>query len=208
MFTRVGLTGGIAAGKSTVSSRFRSLGAYVIDYDELARRVTASGTEGFDRIIRTFGRRARGRDGELNRGWLSTNVFNDPEKLRALNAIVHPLVFREAGSLEYRWIDEHPDPKDGTSRLVIHDIPLLVETARWDYFDAIITVEAPEDVRIRRMVRNRGMTKEAAIARIRNQATQQQRFDIADYVIDSTKPLEQMYEDVDRLYRILTHPAY
>ncbi|MBT1166702.1 dephospho-CoA kinase [Bifidobacterium simiarum] len=208
MFTRVGLTGGIAAGKSTVSDRFRSLGAYVIDYDELARQVTANGTEGFDRIIRAFGRRARGRDGELNRPWLSANVFNDPDRLRVLNGIVHPLVFREAGKLEYRWIDAHPDPKDGTCRLVIHDIPLLVETARWDYFDAIITVEAPEDVRIRRMVRNRGMKRSDAIARISNQATQQQRFDIADYVIDSTKPLEQMYEDVDRLYRVLTHPAY
>ena len=208
MFTRVGLTGGIAAGKSTVSSRFKKLGAYVIDYDELARQATAKGSEGLEEIVRCFGRHARGRDGEMNRRWVSAHVFNDSDKLKQLNAIVHPMVFRAAGQLEYRWIETHPEPKDGTRRLVVHDIPLLVETARWDYFDAIITVEAPKDVRIKRMVRNRGMSRADAVARIGNQASQQQRFDIADYVIDSTKPLEQMFEDVDRLYRILTHPAY
>ncbi|NEG96137.1 dephospho-CoA kinase [Bifidobacterium sp. SMB2] len=208
MFTRVGLTGGIAAGKSTVASRFVDLGAYVIDYDKLARDAVRKGSEGLAQIIACFGRHARGRDGELNRQWMADHVFGDPGRLRELNRIVHPIVFREAGRLEYQWIDSHPEPKDGTRRLVIHDIPLLVETSRWDYFDAIITVEAPEETRIRRMVRNRGMTRAAAEARIRNQATQQQRFDISDYVIDSTKPIEQMFEDVDRLYRVLTHPSY
>ncbi|PJM73075.1 dephospho-CoA kinase [Bifidobacterium primatium] len=208
MFTRVGLTGGIAAGKSTVASRFVELGAYVIDYDRLARAAVEKGSEGLAQIIACFGRHARGRDGELNRQWMADHVFGNPERLHELNRIVHPIVFREAGRLEYQWIDSHPEPKDGTRRLVIHDIPLLVETSRWDYFDAIITVEAPEETRIRRMVRNRGMTRAAAKARIRNQATQQQRFDISDYVIDSTKPIEQMFEDVDRLYRILTHPSY
>lgn len=208
MFTRVGLTGGIAAGKSTVAKRFVQLGAYVIDYDQLARQAVAKGSEGLDQVIQRFGRRARGRDGEMNRAWVSAHVFSDPKKLQELNDIVHPIVFREAGRLEYQWLDMHPEPKDGTRRLVVHDIPLLVETSRWDYFDAIITVEAPKETRIRRMIRNRGMKREDAVARINNQASQQQRFDICDYVIDSTKPLEQMFEDVDRLYHVLTHPSY
>ncbi|MBW3087904.1 dephospho-CoA kinase [Bifidobacterium sp. 82T24] len=208
MFTRVGLTGGIAAGKSTVARRFVELGAFVIDYDALARAAVAKGSEGLDEVVRRFGRHARGCDGEMNRAWVAANVFSDPKRLEELNRILHPIIFRDAGRLEYEWLDSHPEPADGSRRLVIHDIPLLVETARWDYFDAIITVEAPEEVRIRRMVRNRGMKRSDAVARIRSQATQEQRFDISDYVIDSTKPLEQMFEDVDRLYRILTHPVY
>lgn len=208
MFTRVGLTGGIAAGKSTVADRFRTLGAYVIDYDVLSRKAVEPGSDGLDQIVRAFGRRARGRDGGLNRAWMAGRVFGDPDSLRVLNGIVHPIVFRMAGDLEYRWLDAHPAPRDGTRHVIIHDIPLLVETSRWDYFDAIVTVEAPEGTRIRRMMRKRGMSRADAVARIRNQATQEQRFDIADYVIDSTKPLEQMFEDVDRLYHILKYPAY
>lgn len=208
MFTRVGLTGGIAAGKTTVARRFAQLGAYVIDYDALSRQAVARGSAGLSAIVDAFGPEALNPDGTLNRPWMAAQVFSDPAKRATLNRIVHPLVFREAGRLEGMWLDANPEPRDGTRRLVVHDIPLLVETARRDYFDAILTVEAPPRVRMRRMVETRGMTPAEAADRIDAQSTYDQRVAISDYIIDSTKPMGEMMEDVDRLYRILTNPRY
>ena len=208
MFTRVGLTGGIAAGKTTVARRFATLGAYVIDYDRLARHVVEPGGEGLRAIVDAFGPESLAPDGTMNRRWVASQVFADPAKLARLNRIVHPLIFREAGRLEGAWLDANPEPRDGSRRLVVHDIPLLVETARRDYFDAIITVEAPPRVRMRRMVETRGMTPAEAADRIDAQSTYDQRVAISDYIIDSTKPMDDMMEDVDRLHRILTHPRY
>lgn len=206
MFTRAGLTGGIAAGKSTVAERFADLGAYVIDYDQLAHDAVAPGSQGLQEIVRVFGRKARATDGTMNRAWMAQHVFHDDEERAKLNAIIHPIVFRQAGRLEYQWLAKHPAPR-GKRNLVIHDIPLLVETGRTGYFDTIITVEAPESLRIKRMVKTRGMSRKDAQARIRAQASSQMRLDVADYVIDSAKSLEHMYEDIDRLYAILTRPV-
>lgn len=206
MFTRAGLTGGIAAGKSTVAERFEDLGAYVIDYDKLAHQAVAPGSVGLQEVVRTFGRKARATDGTMNRQWMAKHVFSDDDARAKLNAIIHPIVFREAGRLEYMWLAKHPVPL-GRRNLVIHDIPLLVETGRVGYFDTVITVEAPEALRIKRMVKMRGMSKKDAQARIRAQASSDLRLDVADYVIDSTKDFEHMYEDIDRLYAILTRPV-
>ena len=196
MAMRIGLTGGIAAGKSTVASRLRDLGAFVIDYDELSREVVAPGSPGLQRIEATFGPETIDRkSGGLNRAWLANTVFaqgGEVERQR-LNAIIHPLVFAHAQAIESGIQD---------SRIVVHDVPLLADVLDSIpvKFAHIITVEAPEEERIARMVNERHMTRAQAVARIASQSTRQHREAIADVVIDASQPIEHMFECVDRLY--------
>lgn len=192
---RVGLTGGIAAGKSTVAGRLRENGVPVIDYDELARLVVAPGSEGMHRIRAAFGDRAVAADGGLDRAWMAAHVFGghaEPGARERLDAIEHPLIYAEAERRE-RELSDQP--------IVVHDIPLLVEVLGTMpmRFDRIVTVEAPERVRVERMVTGRGMTAEQARARIGSQSSRAEREAIADDVIDATRPIEQMFEYVDRL---------
>lgn len=196
---RIGLTGGIAAGKSTVSARLRDLGATLIDYDELARRVVEPGGVGLRRIARCFGPDALTDQGRLNRRWIAEHVFAGPdsERLRRkLDDIEHPLIYDLALSRERRAVADNPDA------VVVHDVPLLAEVldAMPMRFDHVVTVEAPEHVRVDRMVSTRGMTRDDALARIRHQSSSEQRRVIADAVIDSTQPMGRMLEAVDALY--------
>ncbi len=196
---RIGLTGGIAAGKSTVSARLRELGATLIDYDELARRVVEPGGVGLRRIARCFGPDALTDQGRLNRRWIAEHVFAGPdsERLRRkLDDIEHPLIYDLALSRERQAVADNPDA------MVVHDVPLLAEVldAMPMRFDHIVTVEAPEQVRVDRMVSTRGMTRDDALARIRHQSSPEQRRAIADVVIDSTQPMNRMLEAVDALY--------
>ena len=180
---RVGLTGGIASGKSTVSAILRELGAVVIDADALAREVVARGTRGLEAVIAEFGSDLLGPDGELDRPKMGALVFADEDARRRLEAIVHPLVFERIVALE-----EGAGPDD----LVVHDIPLLAESGRAETFDAVIVVHAPEHVQIERMVRDRGWTEDEARARIAAQAAAEDRLAIATYVIDNTGTLEEL----------------
>lgn len=192
---RIGLTGGIAAGKSTVSARLRDLGLTVIDYDALARAVVAPGTPGLRLIAAAFGDRAVGGDGMLDRAWMAEHVFGagaEPGARERLDAIEHPLIYAEAQRLER---------EAGGDAIVVHDVPLLAEVvdAIPFRFDHVVTVEAPERVRIERMVATRGMTVEQAKDRIRHQSSRVEREAIADVVIDSTQTIEQMFDYVDIL---------
>ncbi|OZG62456.1 dephospho-CoA kinase [Bifidobacterium lemurum] len=205
MTVRVGLTGGIAAGKSTVAARLRQLGAFVIDDDALARKVVEPGSVGLARIAREFGPESIAPDGTLDRAWMADHVFGahaEPGARERLDAIEHPLIYAESQRLEREAIAAH-ESKGGVGRLVIvHDVPLLAEvigTMPFD-FDHVVTVEAPEELRIARMMGERGMTREQAEARIRHQSSREEREAIADVVIDSTQPLERMLEQVDGLY--------
>ncbi|MDU2421721.1 MAG: dephospho-CoA kinase [Bifidobacterium scardovii] len=195
---RVGLTGGIAAGKSTVAARLGALGACVIGYDALAREVVAPGGVGLRRIAAAFGPDALRGDGSLDRAWMAGHVFGASAPAGArerLDAIEHPLIYEAAARLE-REAADHGTP------IVVHDVPLLAEVidAIPFRFDHIVTVEAPEDVRIARMTGERGMSLEQAVGRIRHQSSESERRAIADVVIDSTQPIEQMFDAVDRLY--------
>src|SRR4051812_39097261 len=154
---RVGLTGGIASGKSTVSAMLADLGAVIIDADQLAREVVAKGTPGLDRVVEAFGPEVLAADGEMDRAKVGAIVFADEDRRRALEAIVHPLVFERIVALE---------EAAGEADLVVHDIPLLAESGRADTFDAVIAVDAPAEVQVERMVRDRGWTREEAEARI------------------------------------------
>ncbi|RSX53986.1 dephospho-CoA kinase [Bifidobacterium goeldii] len=204
---RIGLTGGIAAGKSTVSAHLRDLGATVIDYDALARLIVAPGSEGLARIVDEFGPAALSANGSLNRAWMAEHVFGrnaDVGARERLDAIEHPLIYAQARRLEREVCQScvSDDMTCKTTHVIVHDVPLLAEV--FDsipfHFNHVVTVEAPIAVRIARMMGERGMTREQALDRIRHQVDDATRRAIADIVIDSTQPIEQMFEVVDRLY--------
>src|SRR6476469_7235807 len=143
---RVGLTGGVASGKSTVAAMLAELGAVVIDADQIAREVVAKGTPGLAAVVEEFGDGLLAPDGELDRPAMGRLVFNDEAARRRLEAIVHPLVFERIVELE----EDAPD-----DAVVVHDIPLLAENGRAGDFDAVIVVDAPEALQLERMTRDR-----------------------------------------------------
>jgi dephospho-CoA kinase len=191
---RVGLTGGIASGKSTVSSILRELGAVVIDADLIAREVVAAGTPGLAAVVEAFGPEMLTPDGELDRPRMGALVFADEAQRRVLEAIVHPLVFERYAELEAAA------PTDG---IVVHDIPLLVESGRAEEFDAVIVVDAPEELQVERMVRDRGWTEDDARARIAAQATREQRRAVATYLIENTGSREDLRRRVEDVHSAL-----
>ncbi|MEY4312918.1 MAG: hypothetical protein RLZZ319_427 [Actinomycetota bacterium] len=193
----IALTGGIAAGKSTVSNRLAELGAHVISADELVRDVQRPGSDTLAAIEKRFGFGVIGADGELDRAALGRVVFGDADARRDLEAIVHPAVQTES----QRRISEilHADP----NAVVIYDIPLLVESGRVDEFDAVIVIACPPEERVRRLVKLRGMTADDARSRIGSQATEDERLAIADWVIDSSETLESTLEQTDDIWNQL-----
>jgi dephospho-CoA kinase len=188
----VGLTGGIAAGKSTVAARWVEHGAIEVDADLLARQVVEPGTIGLSRIREEFGEQVIAEDGSLDRAKLGALVFADSQALERLNAIVHPLVQKRSQELFDAAAED---------AIVIYNVPLLVEAGRGAEFDYVVTVEAPEDKQIERMVAQRGMTPEHAAARIRAQATPIERANVADRILNSNQSLELLIKDADALYR-------
>jgi dephospho-CoA kinase len=195
---RVGLTGGIASGKSTVSTILVELGAILIDGDALAREVVEPGTPGLQRVVETFGPDVLTADGELDRPALGAIVFADEARRKELEAIVHPLVFERIVELE-----ASATPED----LVVHDIPLLAESGRAPTFDAVVVVDVPVETQVERMLTQRGMTREDAEARVRAQATREQRLAIATHVIDNTGTLEDLRRRVLEVHADLVGSA-
>lgn len=189
---RIGLTGGIAAGKSTASAAFRELGALVVDHDELARKVVEPASAALADIAREFGDRVV-RDGRLDRARLAAIVFEDDHARKRLNAIIHPYIKSAAQAADRRARAEGV-------RVVVHDIPLLVETGQGNAFDLVVTVAAPEEVRIARLVEGRGMTREQALARIGAQASDEERAAAADAVLDGSGSPERLREQVRRFW--------
>ncbi len=188
---RVGLTGGVASGKSTVSAILAELGAVVIDGDKLAREVVERGTPGLAAVVEAFGPAILTPEGDMDRAAVGQIVFNDEAKRKLLESIVHPLVFERYAALEASA------PQDG---VVIHDIPLLAESGRADTFDEVIVVDAPRETQVERMLRDRGWTREDAESRIAAQATREQRLAIATYVIENTGTLEELRKRVEAVH--------
>lgn len=188
---RIGLTGGIGAGKTAVAGRFAELGALVVDADALAREVVAAGTPGLAAVVAEFGPRVLGPGGELDRPALARLVFGDEEARGRLNGIVHPLVRRRAAEL----IGAAP-----AGSVVVQDVPLLVETGLADGFDLVVVVEAPPRLRIERLARDRGMTAQEVGARMAAQASDEQRRAVADVVLVNDGDLETLRAAVDRLW--------
>lgn len=192
---RVGLTGGVASGKSTVSAILAELGAVVIDADLLAREVVAPGTDGLAEVVAIFGDGVLAADGSLDRPALGAIVFGDDEMRKRLEAVIHPRV-RARG----RELEEAAAP----GAVVVHDIPLLAETGQASSFDAVLVVDVPVETQVERMVALRGMSREDAEARIRAQATREQRLAIATYVIDNTGTRKDLRERVTEVLHELS----
>lgn len=192
---RVGLTGGVASGKSTVAAILVELGAVVIDADQIARDVVARGTDGLALVVEEFGPEVLTADGELDRPAVGEIVFADEEKRRSLEGIIHPLVFQRTVELE------ESAPEDA---LVVHDIPLLAESGRADTFDAVLVVQVPREVQVERMVHHRGWDADHARSRIDAQATAEERAAIATHVIDNTGTPEDLRARVVEIHDDLT----
>ncbi|RYC10924.1 dephospho-CoA kinase [Nocardioides zhouii] len=195
---RVGLTGGVASGKSTVSTILAELGAVVIDADLIAREVVARGTPGLDAVVAEFGPELLTPDGDLDRPAMGALVFGDPDARKRLEAIIHPLVHRRSAELE---------EQAGDSAVVVHDIPLLAEVGRAGSFDAVIVVDAPPELQVSRMVEDRGWTREDAESRIAAQATRDDRLAIATYVVDNTGTRDELRAQVEEIYAVLAARA-
>lgn len=187
----IGLTGGIAAGKSTVADHWAYLGAAHIDADAIAREVVAPGTDGLRAVAEAFGPDVIANDGSLDRKSLAAKVFEHPELRSKLEAIIHPLVQAETR----RLISEQPE-----NALVVYNVPLLVEASVNLPFDRIVTVEAPLEKQVERLVALRGMTKAEAEARIRSQATPAQRANAADFILNSNQSLDLLLKDAGKLW--------
>lgn len=197
MLQRIGLTGGIGAGKSTVSSRFRALGAFVLDADAISRSLLEPEGGCFD-AVRALFPAAMGEDGRLNRAHIAKEVFSDPHKRKALNNIVHPAVIARMHLLA----DEHL--RIVPEGMVIFDVPLLIECGMHTDMDCVILVVADDPVRIERIIRRDGCTAEQAEARFSAQMAQDEKRRYADFIIDNSGTLEQLYDQVDSLYAGLT----
>ena len=195
----VGLTGGIAAGKSAVATRLKELGAVLIDADAIARAVVEPGTPGLEAVVAAFGQQVLGPDGSLDRPALGALVFADEAARQKLNSIVHPLV--RAQALELR-------AAAAPGAVVVQDIPLLVETGQGQDFDVVLVVAAPLTERLRRMTEDRGMSTADAEARIDAQATDEQRAAVADEIIDNSGTLEQLRARVDEIWDKLAGAAH
>ncbi|MEU0301427.1 dephospho-CoA kinase [Streptomyces sp. NPDC006175] len=195
---KVGLTGGIGAGKSEVSRLLARYGAVLIDADRIAREVVEPGTPGLTAVVEAFGPGILAPDGSLDRPALGSIVFADPARLATLNAIVHPLVGARSAELERAA---------GPGAVVVHDVPLLTENGLAPLYDLVVVVDAAPGTQLDRLVRLRGMTESDARARMAAQATREERLAVADIVIDNDGPLEDLEFQVRGVWSELTARA-
>lgn len=187
---RVGLTGGIAAGKSVAAARLRELGVAVVDHDVLAREVVGPGSAGVAALEAAFPGTVR--DGRLDRGALGAIVFADPAARTRLNELVHPLVHDAAVAAELAHV------RDG-ARTVVHDVPLLVETGQGGHFSLVVVVDAPAELRVRRLVEGRGLSEDEAWQRLAAQADDDTRLAVAGVVLDGSGSAAALRTQVDVL---------
>jgi dephospho-CoA kinase len=195
---RVGLTGGIGAGKSEVSKSLAAQGAVVIDADLIAREVVAPDTDGLAAVIAAFGPDVLGPDGTLDRVRLGDIVFVDQQKLATLNSIVHPRV-----GARMRELEEGAGP----GSVVVHDVPLIAENGLASSYDLVVVVDVPPRTQLDRLIRLRGMSREQAQARIAAQASREQRLAIADIVVDNSGSLAELDRQAGELWSELRRRA-
>jgi len=197
----IALTGGIAAGKSTVARRWREHGAVIIDADALAREAVAPGSAGLEAIVERFGATVLDEHGALDRGALGRRVFADEAERSALNAIVHPEVRRLYREAVERSRDADP------RAIIVYDVPLLAEARARDEFDPVVVVDAPAETRVRRLMEQRDMTEGEARERVAAQVPDDERRALADIVIDASGALEHTLAQADAVWGTLRSRA-
>ncbi|NQU38107.1 MAG: dephospho-CoA kinase [Actinobacteria bacterium] len=194
---RLGLTGGIGSGKSSVARLLAERGASVVDADAIAREVVGPGSVGLAQLVDAFGTQIRLADGSLDRAVLAEVAFASAEGKATLNAITHPLITQRTGEVMASV------PHDA---VLVHDIPLLTELGLQGGYDLVVVVDCPDDIRVHRLL-ERGLTEDDARARIAAQATREQRLAIADVVIDNSGGWEELSAQVDVLWQRITAEA-
>ncbi len=192
----VGLTGSVGTGKSTVTNFFRELGAYIIDWDELAREVIRPHLRAWKEIVEYFGKDFLNEDLTINRQKLAEIVFSDKEKVAKLNQIVHPEVFKEDERITNEIKSLDPDA------LIIKDIPLLFELTRPIFVDKVVVVSVSEQTQLRRL-EEKGMSREDTQSRIKSQLPLEEKIKSADFVINNDGPLEETKKQVEEIYSLL-----
>jgi dephospho-CoA kinase len=192
----VGLTGSVGTGKSTVTNFFRELGAYIIDWDELAREVIRPHSRAWKEIVGYFGKGILNADLTINRQKLADRVFSDKETVEKLNQIVHPEVFKEDERITNEIKSLDPDA------LIIKDIPLLFELTRPIFVDKIVVVSASEQTQLRRL-EDKGMSREDARRRIKSQLPLEKKIKSADFVINNDGPIKETKRQVEEIYSLL-----
>ncbi len=196
-YRKIGLTGGIGSGKSTVAARLASLGAHVYDADEIARHALDPGGVCYARVIETFGEALVDQDGAIDRKKLAQIVFHDEKQRQKLNEIVHPYVIEELFSRAARELD-------GTEgRIAVFEVPLLFESGLDQKMDETILVASDKENRIQRVMRRSGMTREQILARMRTQMPEEEKRRRADRIIENNDTEEALLRRVDRLYEAL-----
>ncbi|WP_199425614.1 dephospho-CoA kinase [Thermaerobacillus caldiproteolyticus] len=194
MSLTIGLTGGIASGKSTITQMMRELGIPVIDADQVAREVVEIGKEAYKNIIEVFGREILQENGEINRAKLGAIVFHDEEKRKKLNAIVHPAVRQHMLAKKEEYIHRG-------EKTIVLDIPLLFESGLTHFVDKIIVVYVDEHIQLERLMKRNGFSQDEALARIQAQMPLHEKVKKADAVIDNNGTIE---ETKQQLLQILT----
>ena len=193
----VGLTGGIASGKSVVAEMFRRLGAYIIDADAIARDLVKPGSPALQRIVEAFGEEVLLPDGTLNRRLLAEWIFEDPAKRETLNAILHPRIFEEEERQQKAIVARDPHA------IIIFDAALLIETRAHEVMDRVIVVYVDEKTQLARLMERDHLSREEALRRIRSQMPIREKLKYADYVLDTTQPFQRVEDEVARIYREL-----
>jgi len=195
---KVGLTGGIGAGKSEVSRRLASYGALVIDADQIAREVVEPGTPGLAQVVGLFGTGVLAPDGTLDRQRLGEIVFGDDELRAKLNSIIHPLV-----GARLRELEQGAD----ADAILVEDVPLIAENDLADFYDLVVVVDVPPRLQEERLVRDRGMTPDQVAVRMAAQASREQRLAIAGIVVDNSGSLAELDREVGELWAELSRRA-
>lgn len=194
----IGLTGGIGAGKSTVARMLAERGAVVVDADAIARSVLEPGTPGLAAVVEAFGPDVLAPDGSLDRPALGRRVFADDDSRRRLEQITHPLIGEETG----RQVQAAAADERGGDVVVVHDVPLLVEKGMSSAYEAVVVVEAPDDLRLDRLGA-RGLSRDDALARMRAQASRSERAAVATSVVVNDGDEQQLRARVDEVWAAL-----
>jgi len=200
----IGLTGGIASGKTTVARVFADLGAVVLYADEVAREVLAPGSPALAQVREAFGPSVFQADGSLDRAALGERVFSNPDERRRLDAITHPPILARITDRLAEWRRAVPAERP---RIVILEHPLLIETSHTDLVEGIILVAAQQSTQVARLTNVKRLTEEQAWARVRSQGTLEQKLPFADWVIDGEAPLDQVRRRVEQILNELTASA-
>lgn len=198
MILKVGLTGGLASGKSTVGQILAGLGCKVIDADRIVAELYEPGRAGYESLVREYGREVLAADRSIDRAWLASKAFSSPEEAARLNALIHPLVLEREATM----IGEESERQSPEDRIVVVEATLLLEAGGKDRYDRILVVDAPSEVQIER-AEQRGMDRTDAAQRIARQMPRQQRLAAADYVIDNAGDEESLERETRRIHQRL-----